>query len=340
MHHVDGMRHLNPTLRSAPCAVAWVAVSLMLSLPGNAMATNESLPLPAAVSGERREFSGRLGVSSYYVAGPPETKAAPLLLIHSINAAGSAYEVRPLHEHHRQQRTVYSMELPGFGHSNRSDREYSPRLMTDAILEMVEEIRRRHGPVAVDALALSLSSEFLARAASEAPDRFRSIALVSPTGFDKRAPWNGPDGSTRGKKWLYDAFTVGLWSRGFFDLLTSRRSVRFFLEKTWGAKNIDEGLLEYDLLTTRDPGAHHAVYFFVSGYLFSADITRVYESLSMPVWMSHGVRGDFTDYRHKTAYASRPNWSFDVFETGALPHFEVPGEFFARHDAFLERVGR
>lgn len=324
--------------------VSTVALAVALPLaavPGHATVTSSAAqPLPDAVSGERRAFSGRLGVLSYYVAGPLEAKAPPLLLIHSINAAGSAYEVRPLHEHYRTQRTVYSLELPGFGHSDRSDREYSPRLMTDAILEMVEEIRRRHGPAAVDALALSLSSEFLARAASEAPDRFRSLALVSPTGFDKRAPWNGPDGSTRGKKWLYNTFTVGLWSRGFFDLLTSRRGVRFFLEKTWGGRSIDEGLLEYDLITTRDPDAHHAVYFFVSGYLFSADITRVYKSLPMPVWMSHGVRGDFTDYRHKAAYAGKPNWSFDVFQTGALPHFELPDEFFARYDDFLERVTR
>lgn len=330
----------NPVYRIVS-AVALAVALPMATGPGCATVTSSASPLlPDAVSGERRAFSGRLGVLSYYVAGSQATDAPPLLLVHSINAAGSAYEVRPLHEHYRAQRTVYSMELPGFGHSDRSDRNYSARLMTDAILEMVEEIRRRHGPVAVDALALSLSSEFLARAASEAPDRFRSLALVSPTGFDKRAPWYGPNGSTRGKRWLYNTFTVGLWSRPFFDFLTSRRSVRFFLEKTWGAKNIDEGLLEYDLLTTRDPGAHHAVYYFVSGYLFSADITRVYEALPMPVWMSHGVRGDFTDYRHKAAFAGRPNWSFDVFQTGALPHFEVPDVFFARYDAFLQQRER
>ena len=166
------------------------------------------------------------------------------------------------------------------------------------------------------------------------------MALVSPTGFDQRAPWNGPPGGNRGKKWLYDTFTVDLWSRPFYDLLSSRRSVRFFLEKTWGGKNIDPGLLEYDLLTTRHPGAHHVVYRFVSGYLFSADITRVYEALSMPVWMSHGVRGDFTDYRRKAAFTGRSNWSFDVFQTGALPHFEATAEFVRRYDAFLARSVR
>jgi pimeloyl-ACP methyl ester carboxylesterase len=298
-----------------------------------------SIPqLPPAVSGERREIPTRVGPLSYYVAGPVGADVEPLLLIHSVNAAGSAYEVRPLHEHYRTRRVVYSPDLPGFGFSDRSARQYSPRLMTDAVLAMTDEIARRHGNAPVDALALSLSSEFLARAASEAPQRFRSLALVSPTGFDRRAPWNGPPGSNRGRQWLYDVFTAKLWSRGFYDLLTSRRSVRFFLNKTWGSKNIDEGLLEYDLLTTRQPGARHAPYCFVSGFLFSADITRVYQSLTLPVWMSHGVRGDFTDYSYKQAFADRPNWSFDVFETGALPHFEALAAFVAKYDAFLGRV--
>lgn len=300
-----------------------------------------AVSLPHAVSGERREISGPLGRLSYYVAGPPEGAGAgapPLLLVHSVNAAGSAYEVRPLHEHYRTGRTVYSLDLPGYGFSDRGDHPYSLRSMTDAVLAMTEEIARRDGVVPVDALALSLSSEFLARAASEAPERFRTLALVSPTGFDRRAPYDGPPGADRGRRWLLDAFTVRLWSRPFYDLLCSRPSMRFFLEKTWGGKGIDEGLLAYDVLTTRHPGAHHVVFRFVSGFLFAADITRVYEALTLPVWMSHGVRGDFTDFRHRQAFEGRVNWSFHEFPTGAFPHFEAFEEFVSRYDAFLASV--
>ena len=52
--------------------------------------------------------------------------------------------------------------------------------------------------------------------------------------------------------------------------------------------------------------------------------------------MSHGVRGDFTDYRGRSIVAHKPNWHFDVFQTGALPHFEVLDEFTARYDRFLQ----
>ncbi|MGD9769852.1 MAG: alpha/beta hydrolase, partial [Pseudolabrys sp.] len=106
-------------------------------------------------------------------------------------------------------------------------------------------------------------------------------------------------------------------------------------EKTWGSKNIDEGLFKYDYLTTHQPGAQHAPYYFVSGFLFSKDIRRIYHSLPHPVWMSHGVRGDFTDYAGKKAFAGKPNWTMTKFQTGALPHFERLDEFVSHYDAFL-----
>ena len=292
--------------------------------------------LPHAVAGERIEFvSPGAGRLSYYVSG----HGPPLLLVHSINAAGSAYEVKPLYEHYARSRTVYALDLPGFGFSDRSDRKYTPRLMTDAVEDVTREIRRRHGEAPIDALALSLSSEFLARAAQEEHDYYRTIALVSPTGFTGGRPLDGPEGSTRAMPWLHATFDFPLWSKGFFNLLVSRPSIRFFLNKTWGSKAIDEGLFEYDYLTTHQPGARHAPYYFVSGYLFSGDISRVYKGLTIPVWMAHGVRGDFTDYAGKSAVASKPNWTIDVFQTGALPHFEVPDAFCAAYDRFLAAAG-
>jgi pimeloyl-ACP methyl ester carboxylesterase len=292
--------------------------------------------LSAPVSGQRHEIGSPVGRLTYYAAGPDaQSEASPLLLIHSINAAGSAYEVKPLYEHYRQSRTVYALELPGFGHSERGKRQYSVRVMTDAILLCVREIQNVHGRGPIDALAVSLSSEFLARAVTEAPLTFRTLALVSPTGFrsrDKTTKWR--DG-TRGMPGLHAFFEFPLWSEAFFRLLTSRSSIRYFLRKTWGSPDIDEGLAEYDYLTTHQPGAQHAPYYFVSGFLFSQDILRIYQSLTLPVWMSHGVRGDFVDYSNKTVVEGRANWTIDVFQAGAMPHFEAREAFVRSYDAFL-----
>ena len=304
--------------------------------PGPAWRDTE---LPAPVSGQRHEIAGPLGRLTYYSAGPEvDSSLPPLLLVHSINAAASAYEVRPLYEHYRASRTVYALELPGFGHSERGKRVYSVRLMTDAILRIMREIQGVHGGGPIDALAVSLSCEFLGRAASEQPLAFRSAAFVSPTGFSVINKKPKGNDKTRAMPWLHALFEFPLWSERLFRALSSRPSIRFFLKKTWGSDNYDRGLADYDYLTTHQPGARHAPYYFVSGYLFSKDILRIYQTLTLPVWMSHGVRGDFVDYSSKDSVQGRANWTIDVFPTGAMPHFENEAAFIARYDAFLDGV--
>jgi pimeloyl-ACP methyl ester carboxylesterase len=290
------------------------------------------------VSGERQDIESPAGRLALFSAGHAHAPSgAPVLLIHSINAAGSAYEVKPIFEHVAQGRLVYALELPGFGHSQRGPRAYTVRLMTDAIHAAVDHIRTKHGVAPVDALAVSLSCEFLARAISEAPAAFRSAVLVSPTGFMGKPRAGSRDG-TRAMPWLHSLFEMPLWSRGLWNVLVSQRSINFFLAKTWGSKNYDRGLAAYDYLTTHQPGARHAPFYFVSGYLFSTGILDIYRELTLPVWMVHGTRGDFTDYSAKTAVQERPNWRIDVMDAGAMPYFERPADFFAQYDAFLGRV--
>lgn len=292
-------------------------------------------PLHDALPGERCEIDSAAGRLSFYKQG----SGPPLLLVHSVNAAASAAEVRPLYLHYSATRTVFSMDLPGFGFSERSDRNYTPQLMTDALHAMREEIARRCGPAPIDALALSLSCEFLARAAMQAPQAFASLALVSPTGLSgAQKPRRGPPGSTLHMAWLYKALRGPGWGKAVFKGLTRPGVIRFFLAKTWGSPDIDETLWQYDVLSARQPGAEFAPLHFISGSLFSGDINNVYETLRLPVWMCHGSRGDFTDYRAKTSVLGRPgfeNWRCSVYATGALPHFEVPSRFIADYDAFL-----
>ncbi len=294
------------------------------------------LALPPAVDGERRETTGRSGRLSYYVAGA----GAPLLLIHSINAGGSVYEVRPLFQHYRSKRRVYAVNLPGFGFSERSDRRYDVRLFVDAVHDLTEAIAADASAVPVYALALSLSSEFLARAALEQPQRFRSLTLVTPTGFGRAAnALRGPPGTSRAVSGLHTLLTVPLWKRARYGLLVRKSVIRCFLEGTWGSKQIDEQKVEYDHLTTHQPGAENAPYAFLCGRLFSKDIRSVYERLGLPVWLPHGTRGDFRDFSGTDWTRSPANWTVQAFDTGALVYFEQPEAFIAACDAHFLQGG-
>jgi len=292
--------------------------------------------LPPGCPGEVRHLDTPAGRIALYRSGP--ASGVPMLLVHSVNAAACAYEARPLFEHFAKTRPVYAFDLPGFGLSDRGDRPYTIRLMTDAVLAMRAEIARRHGDDAIDATALSLGCEFLARASVEQPGAFRSLALVSPTGFAGRKPRESARGASLGVPGLYRVLSSNLLSDAIFNNLTRSGVIRYFLEKTWGGKNISEGLWEYDCLTTRMPGAKHAPLYFVFAFLFSADAFSLYRALGLPVWMSHGDRGDFTDYRLKRHFADAPNWRITQYPTGAFPHFELPQDFMRDHDAFLSTL--
>lgn len=287
--------------------------------------THSEAAQPNAVSGEREEIDGRSGRLSYYVAGV----GAPVLLIHSINAVASAYEVRPLFERLQKTRRVFAVDLPGFGFSDRSRREYTVRLYTNAVHDMLDVIEDEP----VDVVALSLSSEFAARAIAETSVKVRSLTMVTPTGLGKSSDELRQPGKTRKVPGLRGVLEFPLWRKRLYRALVSRGSIRYFMRKTFGRRDIPEDMAEYNYLVARQPGAENAPYAFLSGSLFSKDIRLVYESLDLPVWVPFGTRGDFGDCRG--ADWARDRWRIETFNTGALVHFEELDAFLSRFDRFI-----
>lgn len=286
--------------------------------------------LDAAVS-TLADAAGQLAI---YNAGT----GMPLLLIHSVNAVASAAEVRPLFEYYRASRSVYALDLPGYGLSTRADRPYTVRVMTDAIVKVARWVQTRHGGAPVDAVAVSLSSEFLARASVENPGLFKSLTLVSPTGF--RSGQNLQEAPEQNRYMAgFDKFLRGPgWGGFLFRQLTRPGVIRYFLERTWGAKTIDETLWAYNCISARQPNAELAPLAFLSGILFSTDIHNIYRQVTLPTLVIHGTRGDFTNYKMLSIVSSQPNWQVQVLQTGAMPYFEVPQAYFALQDKFLGDV--
>ncbi|MBZ0291792.1 MAG: alpha/beta hydrolase, partial [Anaerolineae bacterium] len=140
---------------------------------------DHDLHLPKAIDAEKQRFLGTRTTRFMNYYADTSAEGRPLVLIHSINAAASAYEMKPIFEHYRGSRPVYALELPGFGFSERSDRYYSYEMFKDAILDFMVDVVKE----AADVVALSLSCEFMARAALEAPEHFHSLVMISPSGF-------------------------------------------------------------------------------------------------------------------------------------------------------------
>lgn len=282
--------------------------------------------LPKAIDSPLSQVdSSRAGRLAYY--GDASGTGRPLLLIHSINAAASSREVQPLFEHYRGRRPVYSLDLPGFGQSDRGARPYSAALYAHAIEDLLAHL----GDEPADLVALSLSAEFAARAALAAPQRFASLALISPTGFGRR-----PLPPAALGRLAHRVLTAPGLGQGLFEMVSSHRSIRYHLNKSFTGTAPD-ALVDYAYLTSHQPGARHAPLMFLSLQLFTPDaVERLYRRLTgLPV-LALADRDPYVTFeRIPEVMAACPNWRQERLAPHmGLPHWERPEETFAALDRF------
>jgi pimeloyl-ACP methyl ester carboxylesterase len=298
-------------------AAGWIAYSRL--------AIDHEVPLPPALAAEHEHFSSVAGKLGYYK--DRTASGRPLVLIHSVNAAASAYEMRPLFEHFRGSRPVFALDLPGFGTSDRSDRDYAPTLYRDAIIDF---LTAKVGTPA-DVVALSLGCEFSALAANLRPEAFHSLTLISPTGLSSEER----GGNTPRARRLHSAFSVSLWRQAFYDLIASRPSLKYFLGRSH-AGDVDPGLLNYAFLTSHQKDAVHAPLCFISGRLFTPAIAEsTYVRLPRPTLVVYDQDAHVSFERLPEIMSRNEQWrAIRIVPTRGLPHWERLPETVAAMEAF------
>ena len=299
-------------------------IDLALPLPGACLPAYWAA-LPDAVSAPRRVLeSRRAGRVSYYA--DTQAQGRPLVLVHSINAAPSAFEMRPLFEHFRSHRPVFAPDLPGFGFSDRSARRYSPELYADALTDFLAEVVREPA----DVVAFSLGSEFAARAALALPAAVTSLVVLSPTGFSKRSLPSG-DLSVR----VHKALSLPYLSQGLFSLLTSRPSIRYFLGQAFVGQTPPE-MVDYAYATAHQPGARYAPLYFLSGQLFTPNVAEtLYAQLKLPALTLYDRDPNITFDLLPDLIAHHANWRAErITPTSGIPHWEKTAETVAAMERF------
>jgi pimeloyl-ACP methyl ester carboxylesterase len=294
-----------------------------------------SVPLSHAIDAERHEIAtADAGTISYYADTRAEGR--PLVLLHGIHAAASSYDMRPLFEAFRGQRPVYALDLPGFGYAERSARPYRPETYVHAIEHLLRHLTTSDG---VDVIALSLTSEYVAKVALEMPELVRSLALISPTGFSspqevKRLQRLARRGDNTRAEWISGSPA----GRLLFEALASKPSIRYFLRRSFEGR-LDEGMLSYAHTTSHQPGAYRAPMAFVAGALFPAgNPLNTYARVRVPVLVLYD-QDPHTGFGELSSFAAEhTNYKpVRVPHTRGLPHFDAPEQtnealrtFFAR----------
>lgn len=284
-------------------------------------------PLPDALNAPRYDCATEAGGRIAYYHIDRHVGGRPLVLIHSINAAPSSFEMRPLFAHYRDKRPVYSLDLPGFGHSERGVRPYTPELYSQTLTAFLRQVVKQPA----DVLALSLSAEFAARAAGMAPESIASLVLISPTGFSQR-PLPDPGIARLANR----ALTLPGLSQGLYDLVASRRSIRYFLGRSFIGTVPDE-MIDYAHATSHQPDARHAPLTFLATLLFTPDaIGQLYGKLTdLPV-LAIADRDPYIDFALLAGFVARhPNWqTIGLAPHLGLPHWEKLPETLAALDTF------
>jgi pimeloyl-ACP methyl ester carboxylesterase len=259
-----------------------------------------------------------------------EAEGRPLLFVHSINAAPSAIDLKPLFQHFRSYRSVYAPDLPGFGRSTRHVGMMTASEFAKNISSIIDQISSSEPP---DVIALSLGCEFVARAVVECGANVRSLTFISPTGFSRRQP-----PPLQAQKRLRRLFDFAGFGRGAFKLLRLERSIRYFYGMNF-LGSVPSELVAYALKTTRQPAAHEMPLQFLSMSLFTPNaVGSLYEKLDVPVLVLFDEDPNVT-FELFEQFEDSPIWQFKrIAPSLGMPQWEHPEKTVAAIESFFAEL--
>src|SRR6476619_6402395 len=191
----------------------------------NALARKGVDQLTNLIGGEEGGFDWR----GRRIAFTKRGSGPPILLIHGIHAAAWSYEWHDNVDYLSRGNTVYTIDLLGFGRSDRPAIRYSARLYISLISDFVDQVI---GDPCV-LIATSLSGAYAIVLGARDPQRFPAIALIAPTGLVRL---NQPAGISGEAGQL--AVHTPIVGTAMFNALVSRRSIRHQLETTYADDSI------------------------------------------------------------------------------------------------------
>ena len=282
----------------------------------NAVARRDVPALENLIGGDESWFSWR----GHRIAFTRRGSGSPVLLVHGIHAAASSFEWRSNVDALAARHTVYTIDLLGFGLSDRPAVKYSARLYTALVDDFVSRVIGT--PTVL--VASSLCAAYAIVLGARDPGRYPALVLIGPTGLVRlhRAPTAGGDVT----RLAVDTPIVGT---AMFNALVSRRSLQYFLEEVY----VDHDLVTDELVdayfdTSHQPGARHAPAAFVTGQL-NVDVRHSLRRLVQPSLLAWGEQAVMAPVEEVRGFlALKQDFELAIFDpAGDLPHDECASEF-------------
>ncbi len=266
-------------------------------------------------------FSWKFGDIYYRKAGEGDKT---LLLIHDATAFSSSYEWSKLVAPLRGEYTIYAIDLPGCGRSDKPLITYTNYLYVQAITTFIKEVIGK----SVTAVATGFSASFLTMAASAEPTLYEEVVMVNPTSLKKLA--TVPDDRSRAMRTLISLPVIGTT---IYNLLNSKRNLEYQLEELYffNPFHLNKKIIDacYEAAHYNLEGAR----FFqgcLDGRFINWNIRFALSKLQMPVKIVYGNK--LKGAADTALTYKKENDAFELIEAKdakMFPHFETP-ELFAK----------
>lgn len=253
-----------------------------------------------------------------------------ILLIHGIHAAAWSYEWRHNVDYLAHDHTVYTIDLLGFGRSDRPAIRYTSRTYISLISDFIAQVIG--GPCIL--VANSLSAAYAIILGARDPHRFPALVLIQPTGLTRLNDVAGVGGDAG--RMAIDAPIVGTAA---FNALVSRRNLRHFLEEAYADNAlVTDELVDVSYDVSHQRGARHAPAAFIAGHL-NIDVRRALRRLHQPALLFWGEQAQIAPVEEIRGFRSlKPDFDVHILSpAGDLPQDERPDDFNVILSTWLNR---
>lgn len=272
-------------------------------------------------------YNWRFGKVFYTKTGT----GSPILLIHDLSPAASAYEWNFLVKRLAEDHTVYSLDLLGCGRSDKPNMTYTNYLYVQLVNDFVTKVIKKKTDIA----ATGLSSSFVIMAANTNSELFDKIIMINPKSAAELA--SIPNSRSRVVKYILDIPILGT---SVYHMLTSMENIEYlFTEKYfYNPFHIQQKLISvYYESAHRD--SSHGKYLMASidGNFVNINISAALKKLENPILLIMGAQ--YESAKQIAESYEKLNSSIEtvyINETKLLPQLEMPEFTYAHMDLFLE----
>ena len=270
---------------------------------------------------ECRVYTGRFGSISYKHYG----SGSPVLLIHALDPSANMSEWLSTATALAKTNSVYVIDLPGCGFSDKNTVDYSVYMYALAINDFVRNrICRSHDNTGIHAVASTTSASLLLSAAVLMPKLYSGLSFVNPIGVENSYcnPSTNPY-IVKGFRAVYNTPVIGSF---IYNIRYNRKAISEAVARIPDMDDEEREQLTSSMYEAAHTGGYYGrfLYSSIHGNLLNVDISRMLDKLTTPVFIVTGSDNKLAKKSLSTFDIDNENISTIILEDINMPQYECP----------------